>query len=397
MSATLLRPWGRQWQRWERPIGAGPWTLMETGELTVLRSSGNTSLALPARLVVSAPGLQDSAEAAREVALLEVEMKGLAVGARLETDVQASILDQGGGRTLAEIIIYPPDLPESLAGLRASAVASPLAIAFSEEGLHLWRELEDLVVAVVWRGHVVSWETLSWTEDAEEVVSWLWCFALQVEHELALPGPFVLFDWAAIFPQVPEGFLPARRPPGGEGPPPREEFPAPWLPPGERERLRRQEARTQTRRALALVGTALALVVGSGALYLLALHGKIRQADFALRSLEQEVAPLRQAAGRWKQMQAAADPNYFPLEMLRTVVHSIGSPGVRLTAFEMTPDKVLVEGEAANVSAATEFFKSLQADVEIAGVEWEMPAPSLQANNTARFIINGVRHDEPAP
>ena len=88
------------------------------------------------------------------------------------------------------------------------------------------------------------------------------------------------------------------------------------------------------------------------------------------------------------------DQHLYPLETLHTVVNSMGPAGARLTVFEMSPDKILVEGEAANVSVATELFKALQGSHEAADITWEMPPPALQANSTARFIINGVRHGD---
>jgi hypothetical protein len=53
---------------------------------------------------------------------------------------------------------------------------------------------------------------------------------------------------------------------------------------------------------------------------------------------------------------------------------------------------VLVEGEASQVSAAAEYFQKIQdGEAGSTGVRWDMPPPSLQANNTAKFVINGTR------
>lgn len=399
---NLLRPWGEQWQLWRRSRVTTPWELVKTGDLASLKPPAGTLCAAPARLVVAVPFWQKSAggEADLEMARLEIEMKGLATGERLEHDVSIDFLEDDAGQSLALGKVYPPELPGLEKIDAALYEASPALLVLSDRTLHLWRELGDLVAAIVWRGRLVCWETMHWTADTREIEVWLGCLLRQLKEELQLDSPLRLKEWVAVFKEAPEGL---ERDPilnevdSREGPAIATDFVGQWRPLHARIAAQTRQQKIFVTQILALAAGLVLLLVALAAFFLLRTQWKIRNADAALAAMEQEVSPLLEAAARWNRMEAAVDQRLFPLEILHTVVQSMGSNGVRLTAFEISSDKVLVEGEASNVTAATEFYKTLQANSENATLSWEMPPPSLQANSSARFIINGERHDENNP
>lgn len=399
MSASaVVRPWEEQWQVWRPVRKSSVFTLEQSGELEALRISEEACVAIPARLVVVVPVWVEAADddTAREIARLEIEMKGLASGERLMTDVEVAILKRQDGRVLVRGLIYPADWPGSLRALKGSRfLPSPLLVACGgDAAVHLWRELDDLVAVVVWKDQVVCWETTHWPAGQEEVASWLQCLMIQLDEELKFHEPFQLKEWFGVFSEVPETF----RRDSSLGDDDREKGPAVkveissgnWLPAAMRElRLGKQKRLGLLR----LAAAALALVVCLVAVFVVMnvrMSWRIQEADREIARLEAETAPLSAIAAQWTRVESSVDERFHPLEILREVVGAMPPEGLRLTVFQMSVDRVLIEGEAANVSAATEFFRAIQTDSK-SELLWEMTPPALQPNNTARFAITGGR------
>lgn len=396
---AVIRPWNENWQLW-KPLRKGPgFAVSQTGGVADLKIPAGTLCAIPARRVVALPFWVEASDAslARDMAVLEVEMKGLSAGERLETDVEIRILQQEESRVLVLAMVYPSEWPATLAMLRGSRyLPTPLVSALSNNTVHLWRELDDLVAVVVWEDSVIFWETMHWTTESDEIGAWLECLMLELQGDLGIQGGFLLKEWCGIFAEVPEQF---RRDPiileedrlSGPSllPDPRT---GTWAPPAQRLEQTAAKGRKRTARVAAFAALLLfcaAVLAGAAAFRV---EWQIREADAELQLLEAELAPLQSVASRWTLVESAIDLRFHPLEILRSVVTAIPSAGVRLTVFEMSPDRVVVEGEADNVSSATAFFKAIES-AEDKGLRWEMAPPSLQPNNTARFAITGVREE----
>lgn len=396
---VVVRPWGSEWQLWRRSTREAVWQLAYSGPLSALPIPKDAICALPARLAIAHPFFVEAVEeaVAREMALLEMEMSGLTQREKLARDVEVRLLRREGNKTLVLGIVYPPEWPVELLALEGAALeASPLLAVLSDNAVHLWRENADLVAAVAWGGHVVYWETMHWTEDQSEIKAWLHCVVLQLRQELGIQEVLALKEWVPIFQEVPEDFVRDRsfnESDHLEGAIPTALVQSTWLP-GHLQAI----ALTQRRRAttLKLAGAALAVIlfVAAGVSYAFAdLHWREQQADAEMARLQEETIPIRRAAERWRHVEAAVDGRFYPVEMLHVVVASLPPRNVRLTVFEMSPEKILVEGEAGNVGAATEFFNRLQESPEASDLSWEMPSPSLQADNTARFVVSGQRRE----
>lgn len=394
--ALLLRPWGDKWQVWEAAAKDEPWKLIGEKADSLGKRPADVLCGVPARRVLSMLLRLDSADEATvlEMARLEVEMRGLAAGDRLIQDVSLRVLLREEGQILVLATVFPAEWPDAPEAPARACEPSPLLSAWEDNTLHLWREFDELVAAAVWKGMVVCWETADGDDGAEEIGVWLRCLMLQLREQVPLGEEFFIKDWAGALRNLPQGFsrsLPVSDRDREEGP---TVAPSPsasgWLPSAQREiRDTRQKRRTLLR---AVAGAAAVLVSAALAagFYSLALAWKTREVDRQLALIERQTAPLRNVAARWQQVEPAVDEKFFPLEMLHAVVSAIPSGNVRLTVFEMSPEKLLVEGEAGNVSAATDFFKKLQGG-DSAGISWEMPPPLLQANNKARFVITGER------
>lgn len=397
---AVARPWGEAWQSWKHRKKIGGWQIEETAQ-----KAGNPSetlVAIPARLVVTLPFWVDAVEpeTVKSIALLEVEMKGLASAERLASDVVITPLWSEGERTLVRATIFPAELqlaPPAPSG--EFYEPSPFVAALTGNTVHLWREFDDLVAVVVWRDQIVCCETLQWPASPREVQVWLRCLLLQLRAELQMTERFLIREWTAVFDTIPPEFDRDEVISDSD----RREGPAVvvpnslsgWMP----EATKRTQKNRRQKELLTAIGLGVVFLVicAAGAAMLLQwqISRQIAARETEIAALESQIAPLRLSASRWQQMEPAADDRYFPLEMLHLIVAAMPENGVRLTAFEMSPSQILVEGEATQVSAAAEYFQKLQdGEASKTGVSWSMPPPSLQANNTARFVINGVRSNE---
>jgi hypothetical protein len=398
---ALSRPWGESWQTWKRRKKVGGWQLEE---LPVKSGHpGEALVAIPARLVVTLPFWVDATESetVKSIALLEVEMKGLASAERLTSDVVISTLWSEGERTLVRATVFPIEMPPSIVAVPAGEFyePSPFLAALTGNTVHLWREFDDLVAVIVWRDQILCWETLHWPASPREIQIWLRSLLLQLRSELQISERFLLREWTAVFDEVPAEFDrdevisesdwregPALVIPASLGG---------WMPSTVKATQKnRRQKELLTAIGLGVVFLIICTVVAVSLLrWQVSRQIAVREAEIA--SLEEQIAPLRASASRWSQIESAADDRYYPIEMLHLIVAAMPESGVRLTAFEMSPSSVLLEGEATQVSAAAEYFQKLQdGEASRTGITWAMPPPSLQANNTARFIINGVRASE---
>lgn len=393
---AISRPWGNIWQLWKRRKKNGGWELDLVSPKA--GSPAEALSAIPARLVVTLPFWVDAIEldTVKSIALLEVEMKGLASAERLASDVVIDILWSEGERTLVRATVFPSELPPQAVPPAESYEPSPLLSALSGNTVHLWQEHDDLVAVVVWKDQVLCWETIHWPATPREVQIWLRCLILQLRAELKLTEPLLLKEWTPVFDSAPAEF--SRDEVISESD--RAEGPAVilptkgtgWMPLASKlgQRSRRQK---ELLTAIGL-GVAFLVVCSLAAVALLQwqLGRKLAAKDAEIASLESQIEPLRAAAIRWEEVEPAADERFFPIEMLHLLVAAMPANGVRLTAFEMSPTQVLLEGEATQVSGAAEYFQKIQdGEASSSGMRWDMPPPSLQANNTAKFVINGVR------
>jgi hypothetical protein len=398
--AAVVRPWNEGWQLWKRARGGGTWACLPAATLADLPQTAGAICAVPARMVLSACFWVEATEPeiVEEMAGLEIEVRGLGGRERMNSDAAIRILLREKTRTLVRAVVFPSDWPEELAGLPGRQYEpSPGLAVLADQSVHLWREGDDLVAAVTWRGQLVCWETMHWSTDPRETAGWLRCFLLQLKNEADITDDLRVRSWNTDIPSSFEDLSPA--PPlsekdRSEGPLVRlpEEASA-WLPP-----IRRQaEAAGRRRKSLVVTLAGIALII-LGALVLAGgLYWKgcreIRDLDARIAVAEREAVPYREAAEQWRRIEAAVDHRHFPVEILHHLVAAMPASGVRLTVFESSPENILVEGEAQNVSAATEFFANVRGSEGLQTLSWEMPPPSLQANNTARFVINGVRAD----
>lgn len=407
----LHRPWGERWQTWKRSARERRWT--RTAE-PASRANETVALAIPARLVVCAAfwlETEDS-EAARGMAFLQAEMRGLATTG--QEGVSIDLLDSLAGRTLARVCVFPGDLPVETGWPSAAVcVPSPLAAKFDPDTVHVWKE-EGGLVAVVCRGaDVVAWETCG-AESSGEVAAWLACLLAELDATGLLPNGARILDWTGKLGSVP-GFavLSADEKLQADGPPvPVADPSQQWKPPAalreESTRRRRALVTASLAAAAGLVFAALATALG----YSWFLDFQIHRLRTKMAMVEERAKPLRTSAQRWIRVERAVNPDMSPLEILNAAARCLPE-GVKLTAFELRdaseqstepganqddpprgPARVAIQiaGQARNASLASSLFNALSAAELSRDMNWTMANPTFQPDNTALFVIQGERH-----
>jgi hypothetical protein len=401
VKSRLIRPWNATWQRWAKgnkkddvwQIDSEPGDAAPTGQFDLC--------AVPARNVVAVPLWIEAADEAtvRESALLEVEMKGLASGERLAVDFAYKVIRREEQRTLILALVFPAEEPSVLKEIKAERYEpSPMLAGLGEDGVHLWKEFDDLVAVVKWEGQILCWETTQWTMNEKEIEIWLQCLLIPLCNQFSIPGGLPLKDWARAFTHLPEGFgraLTINDDERRDGPP--LALPADasvWQPVGQREASRSRKQRALIVNTIAAVAGVVLVAVLAGTAFYMGVQIRMKEIDRKIQAMEPAVAPLRQIASTWSQVETSVDQRYFPLEILHLIVGAMPEKGVRLTAFTTSPESTIVAGDADNFQSATDFSAAVQKGSGELKITWEMPQPSLQADGKAHFVITGTRINE---
>ncbi len=413
------RPWGPDWQTWQRSQRDRRWMHVTEPDGT---SRDTAALALPARLVLSAPFWVDTADPALvpEMARLRVEMTGLVSAERAGTDAITDTLATAEGRTLVRVCVFPPDLPELLGRPDADVfVPSPLAATLEPDSVHIWEEFEDTVVAVTRGSDVICWEANRATNESEARL-WLVCLLAELDAGGFLPGRAVIRDWtgrAALPPDFQS--LPISPAARQDGPPVTAKEPtSAWKPPAARLEESKRDRQILIRTVLATAAGAVIMALLAALVYSWLLDFQFHALRVQLAAKEETAGPLRSSANQWIRVERAINTELFPLEILHFVSNCLPPDGVKLTMFELTDDReerqgldapaaeptdaasesvavgpviiVRLQGQAQNASLATKFYNTLSTGLP--SIEWRMGTPTFQPDNTARFIIEGKRH-----
>lgn len=104
-----------------------------------------------------------------------------------------------------------------------------------------------------------------------------------------------------------------------------------------------------------------------------------------------DVAATKESMQRWNALNAAFDPEGYPLEVLYQVARLLPKEGVRLTLFEMNLGRVLVQGEAKDFTAAQLYMDAVRKTKELSAFDWTAENPRSLPNGSARFQIDGTR------
>ena len=116
-----------------------------------------------------------------------------------------------------------------------------------------------------------------------------------------------------------------------------------------------------------------------------------RRLESGLAANKALVEEIRTTSHRWDLMEAAVEPEAYPVEQLLRCVKVLPPSGVRFTLFAVNGRKVTIQGEAKGAPAVFTYFDDLKRSKDLAGYRWKMPQPRLLPNDNAEFQIEGER------
>jgi hypothetical protein len=161
-------------------------------------------------------------------------------------------------------------------------------------------------------------------------------------------------------------------------------------------------ARAQIERRHHLRKIGMGAVVGLAvyALILLGLAGDLVVRKIQLQSLSSRLASMEANAAEaqkmvtsWNEFRTSVDPGAFAIDQLDAVASQIPSEQVRLTQYNYDKGRLVITGEAADVSQAYEFFEKVKKVPMLQDYDWTSRQPQLAGRNKVRFEMEGVRPD----
>lgn len=137
-----------------------------------------------------------------------------------------------------------------------------------------------------------------------------------------------------------------------------------------------------------------AIYMGALLLGLLALavtKFQVHRLDSRLNKLRPLAASSQSGAAHWKVLSPAVDWQRSLAETLKLVCEDSLPPddSVRLTAFDLTPRGIAVQGEAPTAEAAVEYTEKLRAQRGLKAYTFEADPPTILPNGRARFRVSG--------
>ncbi|MDX2080797.1 MAG: PilN domain-containing protein [Terrimicrobiaceae bacterium] len=392
---AILRPGATHWELWKFN-GKGAPAMEENPDRRSLAQTQHLLVALPARDVLSVPIWISSEADPAEMAELELSSRHLL---RRNAAPHALPLESKDGRSLVLAIATADDALAApyFAPARQFDIAARLWDPGSAD-LLVWRELGELCFAFVRSGKCVFFSGSGEPTPGPAFCGAVSRTALRLKAEgvldrmpvaLRLIGAFTDDEKSAL-----AGGLRVQIDHSAEIPPPRlPESAIDAAPPA----AMAEATRRTTRKRLFAVGLA------GGAVYLAAvalLAGSLAWQNLQLAGLRNAAAQdapkaesARQDVAEWREFRQAFDPGTFALDQLAAVAQALPGEQVRLTQFSLDNGRLLVTGEAADVSQAYAFFERVKASPDLQDYDWTNRQPQLAGKSKVRFEMEGVRPD----
>lgn len=278
-----------------------------------------------------------------------------------------------------------------------SCEISPQVYPIPSHQAALWKEMGRYVIAFQGATALVHFTTLSSrqlnaeaAQEIDEIMS-----ALDVREMLPkLKGCRVWCDSET-------DFLPALKNVLEAVPVIVEPRPAPRLPalPSEidpPELAQRRHLISKKRRAtrLLLLGTLVyASVFAIWAGWLAYRDDQLAGKEKALQQMEPELAVIREAQLRWQALEAATNPDQYPVEIFHRIASLLPAEGIRLEEFvfdTIDAKKMVVRGQASSSGEAVKFLANIKNSDLLKKYPWDAPVPTILPDNRASFRAEGA-------
>lgn len=109
-----------------------------------------------------------------------------------------------------------------------------------------------------------------------------------------------------------------------------------------------------------------------------------------LATAQPKVERVLHAQERWLDLEAALDPDLYPVELFHQVVTLLPPEGIRLTEFQIENDRLILSGAATTVNHALGFKDRLAACEPLQRYGWNFPVPRILEDSRADFRAEGT-------
>ncbi len=395
---SVLRPGAAGWELWKFPPKDRPKVELNP-DLKSVASAPRLLLALPSRSLMAIPLWVAGQGDARELAELELSGRHLI---KRDSEVRIIPIDSTDGRSLILAIAVGDDSPATEYFGKARFFDIPARLFDpGPADVAVWRESGDLVFGFFRDRRCVYFSASGEASPGPAFCGLVLRTALRLRAEqvihglpsaIRLIGDFSEEDSQAIGSALRltvESISP-------EPPPLLPAVPVEVAPPA----ALRAHARIKGAKKLAVIG------LGVLAVYLLAVAAlagdlllkKIRldQETGKAGSMAPEADQARILVTEWKEFQSAIHPESFALDQLAAVAAELPGDQIRLTQFSLENGRLLLAGEASDISQAYAFLEKVKKSAVLQNYDWTARQPQLAGKNKVRFEMEGVRPDAQA-
>jgi hypothetical protein len=392
---AILQPGPEKWLLWILSAKDGPRLEPEISP-KILAPLRHVLLALPTRSILSVPLWVAAEGDPTELAELELSSRHLLrKSAELHTLPVAKL--DGRSLILGLASVDDPEAADFFAKAESYEFPARLLPADGAD-LLLWRELGDLCFAF-YRNDVCVF----FASSGESLPGPAFCGALvrtamrlhaegvisRRPAKLRLAGDFSNEDCEALGHALRVDWELVRNP----APPVPPTTPSNPAPPSARAQI---ERRNKFRRFgfFSLVGLAAYALILLGAAADLGFRKiQLRQLTAELAGISTPAALAQNLVTSWVEFRAAVDPGAFAIDQLDAIASQIPGEQVRLTQYNYDKGRLVITGEAADVSQAYEFFEKVKKVPTLQDYDWTSRQPQLAGRNKVRFEMEGVRPD----
>jgi type II secretory pathway component PulM len=159
---------------------------------------------------------------------------------------------------------------------------------------------------------------------------------------------------------------------------------------------RRRGDRQKQRQMMLLAALALVFLSFFGAWWgrLAWRDSRVEQAEAKLEAMQPQIAQVREAQSRWLDLEAALNPDLYPVELFHQIVTLLPEKGVRLREFQVDDTRLIIKGEATSVNHALGFRDRLASSAALSRYDWTVPVPAIREDNRAEFTAEGKSNGE---
>ena len=395
---SILRPGAGGWELWRFPPKGGPKVERNPG-IKAVAASPRMLLALPTRTLMAIPLWVAEQGDPRELAELELSGRHLI---KRDSEVRIIPIDSSDGRSLVLAIAVGDDSPAAEYFSKARFFDIPARLFDpGKADVLVWREFGDLVYAFYRNRRCVYFSASGEVSPGPAFCGLVVRTALRLRVEqvigglpssICMIGDFSEADCQAVG----SGLRLTVEHPTPEPPPLIPAVPAEVAPPAARRaRVKRKSARKLAVVAFAALAAYLLLASVLGVDILL----KRIQIDLLNKNIVAIGPEAEQAKNlviEWKEFQPAVDPRSFVLDQLAAVAAELPGDQVRMTQFTLNNGRLLLTGEATDISQAYSFLEKVKKSPVLQNYDWTSRQPQLAGKNKVRFEMEGVRPDAQA-